>query len=425
VQTKYIPAYLLTFVNVLGFTLIMPVLPFVVEQYGGSKVMYGFLLSAYSFFQFLGAPWLGRLSDSVGRKPVLLISQAGTLLSWFVFGAAWFLPQVSLGLMVLPLGVIALSRVLDGVTGGNTAVTQAYVSDISSHNEKSVIFGTIGGIVGIGMIAGPGIGGYIGAGPLGYLGVAICGAVISLITLATIQIWLKESLPADVRKPLQSQPLMESFRLFKRIRRLDPGRAVIQLFMVRGLFSAMMAAYVSTIPLYMIDLFKFDARQLGLFMMVVGLFIAFNNAVVSKWFVRKFGEIPTLRMGLILCAAGLFAITLTDVLWLYFACYFVLNLGVSLSIPTVNALIAQRARPQDMGEVMGIGYSLVSLSNACLPIIAATVYGVLGGRLYHVVAVLPLFGFLVAWRLRPAAPVKDVEDRSSATVIVDPDRPTL
>jgi DHA1 family tetracycline resistance protein-like MFS transporter len=418
VQTKYIPAYLLTFVNVLGFTLIMPVLPFVVERYGGSKLMYGFLLSAYAFFQFLGAPWLGRLSDSVGRKPVLLISQAGTLLSWFVFGAAWFLPNLSLGLIALPLLVIALSRVLDGVTGGNTSVTQAYVSDISTHQEKSVIFGTIGGIVGIGMVAGPGLGGYIASGSLGYLGVAICGAVISAITLLTIQVWLKESLPVEIRKPPQKQSFIESFRLLKRIQNLDPGRAIKQLFLVRGFFSAMMAAYVSTIPLYMIDLFKFDARQLGLFMMVVGLFIAFNNAVVSKWFVRRFGEIQTMRMGLILCAVGLFTITLTDVLWRYFACYFVLNLGVSLSIPTVNALIAQRARTRDMGEVMGIGYSLVSLSNACLPIMAATLYGIMGGELYHLVAILPLLGFLVASRIQevPHQPTTEHLETDTADV---------
>ena len=92
VGSKYLPAYLLTFVNVLGFSLLLPVLPFVVTQYGGSEMMYGLLISTYSCFQFLGAPWLGRLSDSVGRRPVLLISQAGTLLSWFVFGAAWFVP---------------------------------------------------------------------------------------------------------------------------------------------------------------------------------------------------------------------------------------------------------------------------------------------------------------------------------------------
>ena len=100
---KFIPAYLLTLVNVLGFSILMPVLPFVVvDHYGAPKYVYGLLLSAYSFFQFLGAPYLGKLSDSVGRKPVLLISQAGTLLCWVIFGLSYFVPDYKIGIFALP-----------------------------------------------------------------------------------------------------------------------------------------------------------------------------------------------------------------------------------------------------------------------------------------------------------------------------------
>ena len=118
-HTKVLPAYLPTFVNGLGFSLLLPVLPYVVEDYGAPKVVYGLLLASYSFFQFIGAPLLGRMSDSMGRKKILMVSQAGTLLSWVIFGVAYFLPEVQLLWLSLPLVVIALSRVLDGVTGGN------------------------------------------------------------------------------------------------------------------------------------------------------------------------------------------------------------------------------------------------------------------------------------------------------------------
>ena len=121
---KFIPAYLLTLVNVLGFSILMPVLPFVVvDHYGAPKYVYGLLLSAYSFFQFLGAPYLGRLSDSVGRKPVLLISQAGTLLCWVIFGLSYFVPDYKVGIFALPLFVIALARILDGITDVPCGVT--------------------------------------------------------------------------------------------------------------------------------------------------------------------------------------------------------------------------------------------------------------------------------------------------------------
>ena len=249
------------------------------------------------FFQFLGAPWLGRLSDSVGRKPVLLISQAGTLLSWFVFGLAWFIPDISLGFVALPHRHL-FSRILDGITGGNNSVTQAYVSDLADHKEKGGLFGTLGGIAGIGLIVGPGLGGYFASGPIGYLGVAICGAVISLVTLLSIHFNLQESLPQGLRKPRVRQPPLQSFRFLNRIRTLNPSLMIKRIFMARAIFSVMMACYVSTIPLFIIDLFDFDEGTLGLFMLVVGAFLSFNQAVLSKWFIRRIGESATLKLGL-------------------------------------------------------------------------------------------------------------------------------
>ena len=160
-----------------------------------------------------------------------------------------------------------------------------------------------------------------------------------------------------------------------------------------------MAGYVSTIALFVIDLFHFNAQELGLFLVIVGVFIAFNQAVVSKWFIRKFGEVHTMRFGLITCSLGLFAITLTDVLWLYIIFYFLMNLGISLSIPTFNALISQNARSGDMGEVMGIGDSIISLSNAVIPVFAASAYGLMGAGFYHLIAVLPIIALLLAWRM--------------------------
>src|SRR5690606_14041527 len=170
---KLLPAYLLTFVNVLGFTILMPVLPFVVKEFHAPEAVYGLLITFYSAFQFLGAPYLGALSDSVGRKPVLLISQAGTLISWFVFLIALAMPDIPFLGMALPLWIIGLSRILDGVTGGNTSVTNAYVADITTREQKSYIFGYLGGIAGLGMIIGPGIGGLAAGGSIGYSGTVL------------------------------------------------------------------------------------------------------------------------------------------------------------------------------------------------------------------------------------------------------------
>ena len=169
---------------------------------------------------------------------------------------------------------------------------------------------------------------------------------------------------------------------------------------MRVFFSAMMSAYVSTIPLFLIDLFDFDAQELGLFMVVVGGFLAFNQAVLSKWFIKRLGERRTMTIGLCLSVLGFFTITLTEHLWIYCLYYYVLNLGFCLIIPALNALLAQRADPQQMGEVMGIGNAIASLSNALIPVFAASMYGILGAQFYHLVATLPAMALLLAMRLQ-------------------------
>ena len=395
---KFIPAYLLTLVNVLGFSILMPVLPFVVvDHYGAPKYVYGLLLSAYSFFQFLGAPYLGKLSDSVGRKPVLLISQAGTLLCWVIFGLSYFVPDYKIGIFALPLFVIALARILDGITGGNTSVAQAYVSDITTKEEKNYIFGYIGGIVGLGMIVGPAIGGISASTSWGYLGTIVCNAILSLVTLLTIYFWLEESLPIEKRKPRTSQSVLSSFALIKRIRELESPARIRKIFALRALFNITMATYVSTIALFIIDLFHFDEKKLGMFMLVVGLFISFNQAFVSKWWIGKVGTYRTLQWGMLLSVFGFIGITLTDNLWIYIALYYVLNLGIALCAPTLSALLAKHSSPKEAGEVMGIAESIGSLSNVIFPLVGAAIYGMIGAQLYWGVALLPIVGLCISY----------------------------
>ena len=162
----------------------------------------------------------------------------------------------------------------------------------------------------------------------------------------------------------------------------------------------MMASYISTIALFVIDVFDFDERELGAYMLMVGLFIAFNQAILAKIFVRRIGELATMRLGLLFSALGLFTITLTDVLWLYIVFYYVLNLGISLTVPNFMGLTAQHTRDAQMGEVMGIANGIISLSNAVFPIMAATAYGLMGTSFYHVLTVLPLFALFLARRMR-------------------------
>ncbi len=393
---KLLPAYLLTFVNVLGFSILMPILPFVVESFNEPEWVYGLLLTCYSAFQFIGAPYLGALSDSLGRKPVLLISRAGTLLSWFIFLGALFIPDIRVFGTALALIIIAVSRALDGLTGGNTSVANAYVSDITTREQKSYIFGYLGGIAGLGLIIGPGIGGLTASSSLGYIGTLLAAIGISLVTFIVIIFLLKESLPEGKRAPRKKESVIQTFFIFRRIGNVQPKPIIKLLFATKFFFMVMMAFYISTIALFMIDLFDFDEKQLGLFMLVVGIFLAFNQAVVSRFVIKKFGEFPTLLIGLSLSAVGLICITLTSNFWLYVSFYYVMNLGLSLCFPTFNALISIHADPEKQGEVMGISESINSFSMAAFPVAGAALYGYMGYSVYYLVALFPITGLIIA-----------------------------
>lgn len=199
---KFIPIFALNFVNIIGFTLLIPVLPEIIRGYidpSWQGTVYGGMISSYAFFQFLGAPILGALSDRYGRRPILFISQLGTLLSWVIFGGALLLPNIPVLGLPLPILVMMFSRVTDGLTGGNISVANAWVSDMTKPEERTTAYGILGAVFGIGFLFGPAIGGLASATALGYLGTALVAFVISLITLGMIAWYLPESLPPSRR----------------------------------------------------------------------------------------------------------------------------------------------------------------------------------------------------------------------------------
>ena len=399
-RSQFVSAYLLSAVNVLGYSILIPVLPFVVEDYGAPEWVYGLLLSVYSFCQFVGATWLGKLSDAVGRKKVLLVSHFGTLCCWIIFGAAYFLPiEPHIVGLAFPLFVILLARVVDGITGGNSAVAEAFISDITSPEEKKTIFSTIGGVAGLGMIVGPGIGGFFASGSIGYLGTILFAALISLGTLIFISIYVRESLPAEQRKPQTGPPWWYNLNLPKRLRNLDEAPIVRRTLYIKMLFSTLMSIYVSTIVLYVIDLFDLNERKLGFFMLMVGGFLAFNQMVVVKKMMERWGTAQTLQRGLLLATLGFVLITQTDSIWVYAGFYYLLNLGVAMCMPTLNTLLAEHGKPETMGETMGISNGIMSLSYTFVPIVAAYVYGQIGYPIYWGSAILAFLGSLAVLKM--------------------------
>ena len=195
---RLITIFIIVFIDMLGFSLILPLLPYYAESYGASPAIVGLLVASYAAAQLVGAPILGRLSDRYGRRPILLFSVAGTLFGFLLLGFADPIGRL-LSTLIAPhapnvciLGMLFLSRIVDGLTGGNITVAQAYIADITDEQNRAKSLGLIGAAFGLGFIIGPAVGGALSQ--WGYSVPAFVAAVVSFLNLLAIFFFLPESL---------------------------------------------------------------------------------------------------------------------------------------------------------------------------------------------------------------------------------------
>ncbi|HEY7506053.1 MAG TPA: MFS transporter, partial [Nitrososphaera sp.] len=196
---------LVVFIDLLGFSLIIPLLPYYAQTFNASDTTIGLLLASYAAAQLIGAPLLGRASDRFGRRPILLISIFGTFLGFLIFGFA------------KSLVMLFASRILQGLTGGNLSVAQAYITDVTDAKSRNRGLGMIGAAFGLGFIIGPALGGLLSG--ISYSVPAFVAAGLSFINLLLIAFWLPESLTPEKRGLLTHKKPAVSFRaLFEALR---------------------------------------------------------------------------------------------------------------------------------------------------------------------------------------------------------------
>src|SRR5919112_793263 len=202
-QSSLFPILLVNFVGTLGFSIVLPFLVFLVMKFGGDAIVYGLLAAIYPAFQLIGAPLLGRWSDIFGRKKVLLLSNVGTSVGWILFLFALFLPAeksftidiVSIGTFVIsvPLLVLFFARAIDGITGGNISIANAYLADLSSDKTRSKNFGKMAISSNLGFILGPALAGILGETIYGEILPVLAALILSSVVLAVIMLFLKET----------------------------------------------------------------------------------------------------------------------------------------------------------------------------------------------------------------------------------------
>src|SRR5215813_9839528 len=292
INKQLIPIFIVVFVDILGFSIILPLLPFYASQVNAADSSVGPLIASYSLCQFIAAPILGNLSDTWGRRPVLLYSQFGSFLGFILLGLAIRLPH--------PLSWLFAGRMIDGLSGGNLTVAQAYISDITEPRERAKVFGMIIGVsFGLGFTIGPGLGATI-AHRFGYDIAAYLAAFFSLTSIVATFILLPET--QHKRDELRARGFAMYTRVvdYLRIAELRP------MFAVFFFLSLPFTIYTTMFPLFAKNLLGFDVKSAGYFLALVGLLGVFWQGGFIGPIVKRFGEYKSLMIGLVASAGGLY-----------------------------------------------------------------------------------------------------------------------
>jgi len=351
--------FLVVFIDLLGFGIILPLLPYIAEKYSAGPFQIGMLTATYSFFQLIASPILGRLSDRYGRKKLLIISQLGSAVGYLILGLAGNLP------------LLFLSRIIDGATGGNISIAQAYIADVTTKENRARGMGIIGAAFGLGFIFGPTIGGFLSR--FSYSTPAYFAAAISLLTVLTTIFFLKETINEKQAKVSPKTKL--NFEEFRKVLSIYPIGILILTFFVVNLASSVQQG---NFALWTQKTFNYGPTQNGWLFTYIGIIAVLVQLKVLPFLTKKFNEKNILYISLVFLFLGLILIPLMPTpLFLYVSLFF-LPFGMGLSNPTIQALASENVPKEEYGGTLGFLQSAGSLGRIIGPIIGGIIFQSLG-----------------------------------------------
>lgn len=427
---KILPIFVIILIDLLGLTIIIPLMSFYAASYGANASTIGILGAAYPAMQVVGAPILGRLSDRYGRKPVLLISQAGTLLGFLLLGFAnafWML---------------FVARILDGLSGANISTAQAVISDITTEKNRTQGLGLIGAAFGLGFVIGPVIA-FVSLALSGnnYHVPAFVAAGFSLVSIVLTAVLLKETLPTQKKEFLTTRKEISLQLLFTSLKKPLVGFLLVLIFVYQIAFGG----FQQLLSLFTLNRLGLNASGNSIVFVWVGiLVVSVQGYFIGKWS-RRCGEIKLIRFGLVMLVVGLLLTAFTPQIpppwysqtavtaelsnsrnlpgetpptqnlqidvppetnkgllglgWLLIA-MIPAAIGGGVLQPSVNSLLTRKVTIGEVGGTLGISAALLSAANALAPVLGGTLFQNLGASApYLFGAFLCLILFLVAKRV--------------------------
>jgi MFS transporter, DHA1 family, tetracycline resistance protein len=405
---KILPVFVIVLIDLLGLTIIIPVLSLYAVSYGADAAMIGILGATYPIAQFIGAPFLGRLSDRFGRKPVLLVSQLGTLLGFLLLGGA------------NSLWMLFVARVVDGLSGANISTAQAVITDSTTAKTRTQGLGLLGAAFGIGFVIGPVIA-FAGLALSGnnYHVPAFIAAGFSALSILLTWFWLKETLPAEKRGQIDRK---REFN-FSELRNTLSGSAVIFLLALMFFQQVAFGGFEQLLSLFTLNRLGLDASGNSVIFVFVGiLVVAVQGYFIGKWS-KKFGERWLIIMGLGVLSVGLVLSAFTPMQpvpwynragltqelssgrtmpgetpptqnvqvalpddtnkgWLGLGWLLVTMIpaaiGGGVLQPSINSLLTRQVTDDKIGGTLGLSAALLSGANAVAPLLGGVIFQTLG-----------------------------------------------
>jgi DHA1 family tetracycline resistance protein-like MFS transporter len=373
--------FAVVFINLVGFGLVVPLLPFFAQSLKAEAWQITLMFSAYSLGQFFAEPFWGRLSDRIGRKPVLLITLVANALGYLALA---FTPDVWTAILV---------RLFTGLGAGNISTVQGYVADVTPPERRAGRMGLIGAAFGLGFIVGPGLGGLLTQPQLGRIGYQLpifTAAALAALAAIGVVVFLRES-------RAKADPAAPRPRFLAGLHEARANPVVSRVLLVTLVYMAGFSAMESVFGLWAEDRYAWNAREVGLSFMIVGIVSTVNQGVFAGRLAQRFGEARVLAVGMLLFGASLVAQVLAPLAWFPAASLdlggwslpivqgWIIPLlmafgacGMSLAMPNISALISRSTPPDRQGAMLGLNMASGSIARIFGPIGAGALFSGLG-----------------------------------------------
>ncbi len=379
--------FFIVLIDLIGFGLIIPLLPFYAEHFHTSAAVVGLVMATYSLTQFISVSLWGRLSDRIGRRPVLLITLAGAMVSYIMLGFA------------TNLWMMFAARALGGIMAGNISAAFAYIADITTPENRAKGMGVVGAAFGLGFIAGPAIGGVL-AGPdpvnANFQIPSFVAAGLSLTALLLAAVALKESLSEEIRARIAAKPRKSIYSQLKGALALPNIGLLIGL----GFFAVFVfAGLETTFALWSESKFGWGPQQNGYIFAFVGLLGAIVQGGLIGPLAKKFGEKNLIVQGTVALAIGIGMIPFADSVGFLLVAMALAGYGFSITTPSLNSMISLQVSDEEQGGIMGAARSATIMSRVVGPVWAGFLFAAFGRDWpFFTGAVVMLVVMYVGWR---------------------------